>query len=166
MGSVSALYFDRMYTFSRRSGFTILEVLIVLAVFGLLAAFAVFSLNTARERTRDAQRLSDVSVLRSALNQYYLENNTFPLSGGVLLGQAGAKTQMLTSSGFAAQGEAQGKTYLERVPVGPKANEFYKYHGSANGYSLRFQTESDTVYGKANVFYAHFSGIDGKDEDK
>ena len=134
-----------------RSGFTILEVLIVFAVFGLLATLAVYSLNTARARTRDAQRLSDVSVLRSALNQYYLENNTFPLSGGVMLGQPGTKTDVFTSSGFAASGEAQERTYLTRLPVGPKANEFYKYHGGANGYSVRLQTESDTVYGKANV---------------
>lgn len=155
-----------MFSIRSRSGFTILEALIVLAVFGLLATIAVYSLNTARARTRDAQRLSDVSVLRSALNQYYLENNTFPLSSGVLLGQPGTKTDVFTGSGFAAGGEAQGRTYLERVPVGPKANEFYKYHGGANGYALRFQTESDTVYGKANVFYAHFSGVDGKDEEK
>ncbi len=143
-----------------------LELLIVLAVFGLLATLSVYSLNSARARTRDAQRLSDVSVLRSALNQYYLETNTFPLSGGVALGASGTNTDQLSSSGFGARSEQPSRVYLERVPVGPRANEFYKYHGGANGYSLRLQTESVTVYGVANVYYAHFAGVDKTDEEK
>ncbi len=147
-------------------GFTILELLIVIAVFGLLATLAVLSLNSARARTRDAQRVSDVSVLRTALSEHYLQKSTYPVSGPIALGQPGTKTEVLGLNGFSAPQDTMGLVYLQRVPTGPTLNEYYRYHGGANGYSLRFQTETDTVLGKANVFYAHASGIDGKDEEK
>ena len=147
-------------------GFTALELLIVLAVFGLLVTLAVLSLNSARARTRDAQRLSDVSVLRNGLSQYYSEKATYPVSTDLYLAQPGAKADKLTSDGFSASQDAHPPIYLDRVPMGPTANEYYHYHGGPNGYSLRFKTESDTLLGKANVFYAHASGIDSADEEK
>lgn len=149
-----------------RRGFTVLELLIVIAVFGLLATLAVLSLNSARASLRDAQRLSDVSVLRAALSQYYLEKATYPLSGGVNLAQAGTNTESFTGAGFASAADAEAPVYLERVPTGPKANEYYRYRGGASGYSLRFLTETKTDLGPPNVYYAHQSGIDREDADK
>lgn len=147
-------------------GFTVLEVLIVLAVFGLLVTLAVLSLNSARARTRDAQRLSDISVLRNGLSMYFSEKATFPVTAGLFLGQPGANADVFTSDGFVARDAARPPIYLNRVPMGPTANEYYYYHGGPNGYSLRFKTESETILGKANVFYAHASGIDSADDEK
>ena len=148
------------------AGFTILEILIVIAVFGLLATFGALSLNSARARARDAQRVSDVSVLRNALSEYWLQNSRYPASASVNLGQPGTKTAVFGSSGFTEQVDPASVTYLPRVPTGPTVNEYYRYHGGVNGYSIRFQTESDTMLGKANVFYAHAAGIDDRDEEK
>lgn len=148
------------------SGFTVLEILIVLAVFGLLATLAVLSLNSARRAQRDAQRVSDVSVLRSALSQYYLEHSTFPSSAGLELGKPGVNADAFTGNGFVSRDAMTMPVYLQNVPVGPKTNEYYRYKGGPNGYSLRFQTEGQTALGKANVYYAHAAGIDGTDEEK
>jgi hypothetical protein len=117
-------------------------------------------------RVRDAQRLSDVSVLRSALTNYWLEKATYPVSNGVDLGSPGTKTDVFTSSGFVGRDEVSGTVYVNRVPVGPRAGEYYRYRGGANGYSIRFLTESETILGDANVYYAHASGIDNVDEEK
>ena len=149
-----------------RRGFTVLEALIVLAVFGLLATMAVLSLNSARASLRDAQRLSDVSVLRSALSQYWLEKATYPQSGGVELGQPGTNTEKLSASGFVAGNDPTVPVYLDRVPTGPKVNEFYRYRGSGSGFSIRFQTESRTDLGTPNVYYAHSTGIDRDETEK
>lgn len=149
-----------------RSGFTVLEILIVLAVFGLLATLAVLSLNSARARVRDAQRLSDVSTVRAALSQYWLEKATYPASNGVDLGKPDSNTEVFSASGFVKRDEAQQPIYLNRLPTGPKVGEYYRYRGGANGYSIRFQTESDTDFGKANVYYAHAAGVDTKDEER
>lgn len=147
-----------------RRAFTVLEILIVLAVFGLLATLAVISLNGARASMRDAQRLSDVSVLRAAMSQYWLDKATFPESGGVDLGQGDA--QVFGSAGFAASADASQTLYLQRVPTGPRSGEFYHYQGGANGYSIRFKTETKTDLGNPNVYYAHQSGIDLEDVQK
>lgn len=147
-------------------GFTVLEILIVIAVFGLLATLAVLSLNNARARVRDAQRLSDVSTLRNVLSQYWLDKATYPVSGGVNLGQPGTNTDAFTSAGFVARENVQPPVYLERVNQGPKAGEFYRYKGSSNGYSIRFVTESQTPLGQPGVYYAHASGIDVEDVEK
>lgn len=149
-----------------RRGFTVLEALIVLAVFGLLATLAVLSLNSARASLRDAQRISDVSVVRSALSQYWLEKATYPASAGVELGMPGTNTDKLSAAGFVVLSDPTQPSYLDRVPTGPKVNEYYRYHAGANGYSIRFQTETRTDLGPANVFYAHATGIDLEDVEK
>lgn len=149
-------------SFFRRShaGFSLLEGLIVLAMIGLLAAFAAVSLNSARARTRDAQRLANMSVFRSSLQLYWLEKATYPASEGVFVGQAATKSEVLTSQGFTTRAEASGSSFLPTVPTGPKVGEYYAYKGGPNGYSIRFQTESDTEFGKANIYYLHSNGID------
>lgn len=143
-----------------------LELLIVLAVFGLLAALAILSLNNARRAQRDAQRLSDISLLRSALGNYWLEQAKYPVSDGTELGRPGANADVLTQPGFVGRADAKPPFYLERVPVGPSVNEYYLYKGTLNGYSIRFVTESETALGKANVFYLHSTGIDQTDDEK
>ncbi len=85
---------------SLRAGFTILEVIIVIAVFGLMATLWALSWNSTRAQLRDAQRVSDVSIVRSALSQYWLEKASYPVSEGVFLGAPGTNTDGLTSAGF------------------------------------------------------------------
>jgi prepilin-type N-terminal cleavage/methylation domain-containing protein len=149
-----------------RRGFTVLEALIVLAVFGLLATLAILSLNSARASLRDAQRLSDISVLRSSLSQYWLEKATYPTTAGVDLGSPGSNTDMLSAAGFVARTDPTQPIYLNRVPTGPRVDEYYRYRAGANGYSIRFQTETRTDLGEPNVYYAHATGIDREDAEK
>ncbi|MBP7133638.1 type II secretion system protein [Patescibacteria group bacterium] len=144
-------------------GFTILEGLIVLAVFGVFATLAVLSLNNARARMRDAQRLSNVSIVRTALSRYWLEKATYPSSAGVDLAAPGTKTDVLTAEGFLDRGDLKDQVLYIQVPAGPNVGEYYHYKGTPNGFSLRVKTERDTDLGKANYYYAHSTGIDQED---
>ena len=159
---VGAVYCRRM---SQRRGFTILELLIVLAVFGLLATIAVYAIGVSRATTRDAKRVSDISVLRSALSQYWLQKAGYPANEGVELGKPGQNADGLTTDGFVGP-QGTGSVILPRAPIGPSANEFYRYKGNAGGYSLRFTTERATAFGKPGTYFAHASGIDGEDTEK
>ncbi|HPO14128.1 MAG TPA: type II secretion system protein [Candidatus Hydrogenedentes bacterium] len=67
----------------RRSGFTLLELLIVIAVIGILAAILLPALARAREASRRCSCMSNLSQLGMALQMYAEENNRMlPWSGG------------------------------------------------------------------------------------
>lgn len=149
-----------------KSGFTILEVLIVIVFVGILAAVAIYSLNVTRAGNRDSKRVSDVSVIHSAITQFWLQQATYPGSVAVDLGKSGAGADKLTASGFVAADSNSSPVYLSQIPRPPNTNEYYRYHGSASGYSLRFITERATAYGPAGSWYMHSGGVDKEDAEK
>ncbi len=53
------------------SGFTLIELLVVIAIIGVLASIVLASLNSARQKSRDARRIADVKQLQLALELYY-----------------------------------------------------------------------------------------------
>lgn len=62
-------------------GFTLIELLVVVAIIGILATVVLTSLNTAREKARDAKRLADIRTIQNAMELYYLDNGRYPGSG-------------------------------------------------------------------------------------
>lgn len=146
-------------------GFTILELLVVVTVVGILAAVAIYSLNITRAMSRDSKRVSDISVIRAALTQHWLQKAAYPASDAVDLGKPGANADVLGGNGFTAKDQAIEPIFLQQVPVGPKAGEYYRYHGSAGGYSLKFTTERASAYGVAGTYYAHSGGVDKVDQE-
>ncbi len=62
------------------SGFTLIELLVVIAIISILASVVLASLNTAREKSRDAKRISDVNQIRIALELYFDDNDGYPLA--------------------------------------------------------------------------------------
>ncbi len=62
------------------SGFTLIEVMVVVAIIGLLATVILASLNQAQMRSRDAVRLADIKQVQNALELYADEHNgTYPI---------------------------------------------------------------------------------------
>ncbi len=63
-----------MTSFHKR-GFTLIELLVVIAIIGLLASVVLASLNTARQKGRDARRLSDLKEIANAVGAIDLVKN-------------------------------------------------------------------------------------------
>ena len=61
-----------------RFGFTLIEVLVVIAIVGILASVGFFSLNNALQKGTDAERKSDLRSLKTALYLYSADYNAFP----------------------------------------------------------------------------------------
>ena len=60
---------------SRRSGFTLVEIMIVVAIIALLAAIAVPGFLRARKRSQASRIINDLRLIDSAVDQYAIENN-------------------------------------------------------------------------------------------
>ncbi len=143
----------------KKNGFTLIELLIVIAIIGLLAAISIVVLNGARQKSRDAKRVSDISVIRAALEEHWLRAASYPSEPTPInLGTGDAES--LTSNGFEAS--PTGEIFLARVPVGAKSGEYYTYQSDNPnvGYTITFTTEGKTSYGPGGTYYAHSTGVD------
>lgn len=62
------------------SGFTIVELLIVIVVIGILAAITIVAYNGIQTRARNAQQITSAKAYLSAFAAYVAANNTYPPS--------------------------------------------------------------------------------------
>ncbi|OQA04350.1 MAG: Type II secretion system protein G precursor [bacterium ADurb.Bin400] len=64
-----------------KKGFTIFELLVVLAIIGTLAAIVLVNIANARSRARDARRASDIKEISNVIGIYHASNGSYPSSG-------------------------------------------------------------------------------------
>jgi prepilin-type N-terminal cleavage/methylation domain-containing protein len=79
----------------RQSGFTIIELLIVIAIIGILATLVLTNFQGAQAKGRDTVRTSDINSMYQKLEEFYNENGGYPdgaLSGTVAAGVNEAET--------------------------------------------------------------------------
>jgi prepilin-type N-terminal cleavage/methylation domain-containing protein len=60
---------------TKRAGFTLVEIMIVVAIIALLAAIAVPGFLRARKRSQASKVLNDLRLISSAMDQYAIETN-------------------------------------------------------------------------------------------
>jgi len=129
---------------NNKKGFTIIELLIVIAIIGLLATISIVSLNGARLKGRDAARLGNIKQMQTALEMYYNDQGRYPVSAtAIVLGSATAKKLCSTAAaGFVATCVAPAITYMGNVQPNPTPNgTAFSYTGTASTYAITFTLE-------------------------
>ena len=61
-----------------KRGFTVIEIVIVIGIMAMFSALIYSSFDTSRARSRDQKRISDISVIQIALEQYFQKNAVYP----------------------------------------------------------------------------------------
>lgn len=133
-----------------RKAFTLIELLIVIAVIGILAGIVVFSVTGAQKKSRDNTRKTDIEQIKSALEMYKQANGAYPESGcsdnSAGCYSPGGSVYYIVIQGSNTSGTS-GSTvfksaiskYLSPVPTDPTNTNDYRYlyfKGSAGGYYL------------------------------
>ena len=126
------------YHVSRRSGFTLIEVLVTATIITVLTAIGVVSYTNINKRSRDTKRRSDMEQIRSALEMYRADNGSYSNTGGGSWTNASNLSLSLVSS------------YMSAIPNDPKsATQTYRYQatnlvsGKYYGYCLSSLLESE-----------------------
>jgi len=130
---------------SSRNGFTLIELLVVIAIIGILASVVMASLNSARAKSRDAWKKSQLKSMQTALELYYSEHGRYP-SGGCDSGSWSTSSSCPTNyiSGLSP--------YMSDLPVGLQSGQYFLYSARSyhnyQGYTLMYYSpETETVDG-------------------
>lgn len=139
-----------------KKGFTLIELLVVIAIIGLLSTLAVVALGNARQKSRDARRISDIKQIQTALELYLNDNGDYPdevLASGTCP-EAVAAVNVV--GGCCLQDDAVGiaaactvtDVYMNTIPSDPDQDgaQVYTYHyDGTTTYSLGYTLEGDTA---------------------
>ncbi len=68
----------------RQSGFTIVELLIVIVIIGILATLVIVTFSGVQQRARDSERKTDINAIAGQLEAAYAKTGTYPALAGLL----------------------------------------------------------------------------------
>lgn len=81
-----------------RHGFTLMELLVVVAIIGILIAIAAASYGTLQKAARDSRRVSDIKAIQTAWEQYFADPNNNQSYPGPVGATVACTTDLMTSS--------------------------------------------------------------------
>ena len=119
-------------------GFTLVELLVVISIFGILASIGLVSFESSQARSRDAQRKSDLKEIGSALELFYSDYGQYhPSSNGQIEAcpfDSVKRTGSLCTWGVSEFRDVDGSgntktTYFKVLPKDSSNGHTYFYKG-------------------------------------
>ena len=114
----------------KNKGFTLIELLVVIAIIGLLSSVVLASLNSARQKARDARRVADIKQLQTALELYYDTNRNYPTTISV--------ANLVTPG------------YISVISTDPSTGSAYSYAALGSGSTCSSYHLAATLEGSSN----------------
>ena len=102
----------------RQSGFTLLEVMVVIVILGILASLVVPNLMGNKEKADQQKAVSDIVALENALDMYKLDNNRYPTTEQGLDALVNKPTAAPEPRSYREGG------YIKRLPQDPWGSDY------------------------------------------
>lgn len=108
-----------MNSSSRKGGFTLVEVLLVVVIIAVLAGIVIVAINPARQiaQTNNSERAADVKTILDAIHEYAIDNRgalpTGITSTATVMGSAATEIDICSDL---------VPTYIAEMPVDPTAS--------------------------------------------
>ena len=117
---------------NRQSGFTIIEMLIVVTILAMLAGILIPVLEDAAKSSRDSRRGSDLKTMQTALASFHRVNGAYPDTSDAWQGDASG---VGANHGYDAVGYCPGLVpdFMPALPKDPSPD----LPDAANGYQYR-----------------------------
>ena len=152
---------------NNQSGFTIIELLIVIVVIAILAGLVLTTFAGVQERARDSERRTDINGIASHLEVYYADHGHYPdgstaTTCGTGSDSCGLSINTLDGLDGEALNDPNGNAInIGAIPGTATDNEYYYdvtgascSGGQCDGFSLGSWLEgesTDTVYQKNSL---------------
>lgn len=114
----------------KRCGFSLIELMVVVAIIGALAAMAIPRLTGATTAAKEARIQADLATIGTAVELYYTKHGTYPDS---------LKAMVNNSEG--------GEGYLRAEPEAPGDQKTYAYESSTGEAKYTFNGKTYSSFG-------------------
>ncbi len=140
------------------NGFTIIELLVVVAIIGVLAAVGFVSYSSIKADVRDSSRSVNITLIAQALEKYYNKNGEYPSCAAMQAQPANVVTTNtllgMDPSALTAPTASNGTNSITECSGSP-SNDVYYYVGGGSQYILKYVQESNNTV--ALVYSKHKS---------
>lgn len=123
----------------KKRAFTIIELMVVVAIIGTLAGIVVVSYDNSQKKSRDSRRIADFDALKTAILLYKEDTNSVPpnrCGGAFCLVPASASCAPSGDPNYSAHcstttlSELIIGNYIDKIPSDPGGNVYYYYTGT------------------------------------
>ena len=102
----------------QQSGFTLLEIMVVIVILGVLASLVAPNVIGNKDKADRQKAISDIVALENAMDMYKLDNNVYPTT------QQGLEALVKKPSGSPEPRAYRDNGYIRRLPQDPWGNDY------------------------------------------
>jgi len=127
------------YTKVNQSGFSLIEILVVLLIIGLLSTLVAVNVLPSQDKARVEKAKADIAILGNALEMYRLERFNYPNN------ELGLKALLRSEENY--QNNLNKRGYIRSLPKDPWGNEYQYIIPGKNGEYDLFSMGADGEVG-------------------
>ncbi len=139
-----------------KKAFTLIELLIVIAIIAILATLIFVNVASARKKARDVKRKADLKNLQTALEMYNEANGSYPTTGSAVWGFNGCGLGNHGVTGPTGYVPNLAPTYVSTLPLDPTVvsqDHCYTYRSNGTDYKLRALNTVEIPLVSTDPFY-------------